>query len=1194
MLFYLCKDNGFLVLLYYLILTSLYITVVVHLKFGHTITFLLFFSSFSLAQFNSNLHSKIFQTNSDTLFIDSLSIIPSSVVMLSLQGDIINKTDYTFDYLKASLFLNSTFPYDSFEIIYRTYPYAFHQAIFSYSMKNFLEENQDLRFLLNTNNNQKSTNANFLDFGSLVYQGDFLRGFSFGNAQSLNVNSSFNLQIAGMLSKDIALQAAITDNTIPIQPEGNTANIQDFDNVYIQLAYQKHYLKLGDFDLKSPNSYFMRFQKSLQGLSYKGEQKLNNDYTANAMASVSITRGLYALNTLETEDGNQGPYKLKGTNNETYIVILSGSERVFLDGLQLERGITKDYIIDYNLGEIRFTSKVLITQYMRIKVEFEYSDNSYFRYMYHLNVGIEHNKWSWDVQFYAEQDNKRQSLNQDLDDAKIDFLNQIGDSINQAYYQSAQNISFDRNRVLYTKKDTIINGVLMSFYEYSIDSTKSVYALNFTFVGVGNGNYEPTASVANGRVFTWIAPDENAQKKGSYEPVVVLVTPKLRQLFTSQWMYKPIKNTKIGATFSLSNLDLNTFSTKDNQDNLGYATHFLVEDVRYLSKDSLSILQTTSAYEYKQKRFSPLERYRDIEFQRNWNTNQSQVNDEHLAFVLTKWNSKYTNLAYRFSFYNQLKNYTGVENSLVFALNKKDYLTHIDLKWLKSTAIEQKANFIRPKIEFAKTFQKLKKLTLGTILFNEYNAQKDLKTDTLLNNSFYWQDYSAYISVADSSFWNLKLSYNYRQEHLSSGFTFKHSYLNASKINFEGYFKHIENHFLTWNVSYRNLQIDTSQRKNIQELKHFYLVNLNYQFKYLKGFLMGNVNYELSTGREQKMQYNYVQAPDGQGAYAWKDFNLNGVQELNEFYISNFLNENIYLRLVSNTLSFIPVQTTAFQYNLQINPRAIFKNKTGFQSILSKISNSTQLSLTKKMYLQQASPFFTILSPVFLEEINDSLLVSLNQNIKNTLSYNKNDSKYSFDYNFLYFKNTNLLTSGLEKRLLTSHEFKARWNVNALTSFSASYLNGIKQNSSDFYFANQYEYLFNEADFILGFLFKKTLRLNLSYHYAFRSNPLLINGGQHAVINEAGMETKYSRPGNFSILVQFKYSTVGYNDNGKINEQLSIDMLQNLSEGNNYIWSINFDKTIAKNFQFSLMYDGRKLGNNTTVHTGRAQVRALF
>ncbi|MBK7971372.1 MAG: hypothetical protein IPK08_21905 [Bacteroidetes bacterium] len=59
--------------------------------------------------------------------------------------------------------------------------------------------------------------------------------------------------------------AAITDNNIPVQPEGNTQQIQDFDKVFIQLSKNQSKLIAGDFELKRPDSYFMNFYKKGQG-----------------------------------------------------------------------------------------------------------------------------------------------------------------------------------------------------------------------------------------------------------------------------------------------------------------------------------------------------------------------------------------------------------------------------------------------------------------------------------------------------------------------------------------------------------------------------------------------------------------------------------------------------------------------------------------------------------------------------------------------------------------------------------------------------------------------------------------------------------------------------------------------------------------------------------------------------------------
>jgi hypothetical protein len=61
-------------------------------------------------------------------------------------------------------------------------------------------------------------------------------------------------------------------------------------------------------------------------------------------------------------EGNQGPYKLKGQNGELYVLVISGSERVYVNGILLKRGENNEYTIDYNAGEIVFTPLFTITR----------------------------------------------------------------------------------------------------------------------------------------------------------------------------------------------------------------------------------------------------------------------------------------------------------------------------------------------------------------------------------------------------------------------------------------------------------------------------------------------------------------------------------------------------------------------------------------------------------------------------------------------------------------------------------------------------------------------------------------------------------------------------------------------------------------------------------------------------------------
>ena len=116
------------------------------------------------------------------------------------------------------------------------------------------------------------------------YSGNYSRGFSIGNSQNLTFNSNLNLQMDGKIGDDLNVRAAISDNSIPIQPEGTTRQLQEFDRIFIQISRKNASLLAGDFDLgtrqgvaasqfSTANSlqttgYFTRFFKKTKGTDW--------------------------------------------------------------------------------------------------------------------------------------------------------------------------------------------------------------------------------------------------------------------------------------------------------------------------------------------------------------------------------------------------------------------------------------------------------------------------------------------------------------------------------------------------------------------------------------------------------------------------------------------------------------------------------------------------------------------------------------------------------------------------------------------------------------------------------------------------------------------------------------------------------------------------------------------------------------
>ena len=1129
----------------------------------------------------SNLRSKIIAVQVSQR-LDSFSIVPRTFFIKE-----VDTTYYHIDLINAVLSWKKQPPMDSVHIMYRVFPYRLNATARRYTYDSIVNNFKAAPFVFNRNGNPGNV-AGLFDFGTMNYNGSFARALSFGNNQDVVVNSQFNLQLNGLLGDSIQVAAAITDNNIPIQPDGTTQQLNEFDRVWLQFKKNGWEANLGDIDIRQNQSYFLNFYKRAQGISYSTTSKPGPTLINKTIISGAVAKGKFTRNIFQGLEGNQGPYRLQGANNEFFFIVLAATERVFIDGQLLQRGEDQDYVINYNTAEISFTPRRMVTKDSRIQVEFEYADRNYLNaLLFASNETVINKRLAVTVSAYNNSDAKNSPINQSLDNRQKQFLNAIGDSVNKAFYPSAVLDSFDVGKILYARIDTAYNGTTDSIYVFSTDKDRAKYALGFIEVGFGRGNYINDFNAANGKVYKWIRPLNN-MPQGNFEPATFLVTPKKLQVLSISASYKIGDESLLTTEVASSNYDANTFSINDKADNKGLAAKVNYTNNINVGGKSALALQTNAGYEYVHKNFRPLERLRAVEFYRNWGLDYLPVAaTEQLPSLTLKLADKRQNyVQYRFTSYLRSDNFKGARHEIDHKQNIQGWLVNNVFSLTNSNAATSEGFFLRPSIDFSKTFEKLNGFTFGSNFFIEYNEVRNKLTDTISPLSFAFTNFSAFIKTNQLKDNRFSLSYFTRKNQLPVG---KQLLATDQSQNFtlSAEFLGNSHHQLRTNITYRLLNIKNTQFTNLTP-ENSLLGRAEYAINEWKGFVTGNVLYEMGSGQEQRRDFSYLEVPAGRGEFAWNDYNGDDIPQINEFETAVFQDQAKYIRVFTPTNQFVKANYTQLNYSLTLSPKnllAQYRNKK-WANVLGRFNLQSTLQVAKKV-LNTGSVVFN----PFKGGIADTSLITLNNAVANTVSFNRFSSKWGIDVSNSRNYNKALLTYGFESRQVNDWSIKGRCNITR--QFGIELVQKLGNNAlATPSFANR-NYNIQSVVSEPGFTYTRgtTLRFVTGYQYNHKQNSPL-NGGETSTNNSFTVESKYNAANSISLNGKFTYSKIDYT--GAVNSTVSYIMLDALLPGKNYLWNIDLVKRLGNNLELSFQYEGRKPGSTRTIHTGRASLRALL
>jgi hypothetical protein len=1148
------------------------------------------FSQIDGTQNLKNLRNKTITIANDTIALDTLSILSSTFKIISTTNKIeLDSNQYVLDWVNGQLIVkDSTLLQTKVNVSYRVFPFKLESVAFHKSQDKIVPYNSDSvyfnPFYYRPSDNE-STNA--VEWGQLNYSGSFARGVSFGSSQSLALNSELDLQLTGLIGKDVEITAALSDNNIPIQPDGNTAQVQDFDRVFIKIKKDKHEVIAGDYQVEEKKGYFMKYYKQLQGAGYDGEFDILNKLKLQSSISFSIAKGQFTRNTFDGKEGNQGPYRLTGNNGETFIIILAGSEKVYIDNILLQRGQEYDYVMDYNTGEIVFTPNRLITKDSRIVVEFEYADRSYFRSFIQTRHALEYKKFQTWFRFYNEQDNKNNPINVTLAEGDVALLNSIGDNLNDAFVSGVSEVEFTADRVLYKLMDTIVNAVVYdSIFVYSTNEDSAIYALSFSYVGLGNGYYEPGINAANGRVFEWKAPDINGNLTGSYEPKLLLITPKRKRLMTLGAKSQLNEHWSIEAEGAMSNNDVNTFSELDSDDDKDYAAQSKLSYNNTIGKKETWTMKSNIGYEYKGDAFREIEPYRPVEFNRDWNItlNDSLVN-EHFVYGDIGFASKEMNVNYRITSFNRKGVYQGYKSNLLFEVDKRGWRFNTITSILNAKDLNNQSIFFRPNFKLEKDFNFWKGTTFGISGMQEFNKIANIETDSLSSGSFLNNTLGAYIQSSDTGKVVWKLNYDRRVDKDDKNNAFANATV-GNTFQFHGEVLSLKAQNLKWQLTYRNLAIKDTLLTT-QEPDNNILGRIEYGFSLKKGAVRFNTVYELGSGQERQRDFTYLRVQNGEGIYSWIDQNTDGTQQTNEFVVSQFADSANFIRVFTNFNDFVQTNVTTLDQSLYLNPKIVWPSEKGIKGFIARLTLQSSLTINKRSLQDEGGKAF---NPFQLTSGNDNI-IAVNANIRNALYFNRSSSIYKITYTQNWAQNKVLLLNGVDARLNASHAIETRWNVKKFLALLFEGSIGDKSFNSNFFDGDDFDIRKYNLKSGLEYTWKTKLRTGFTYNYGNRSNRPEF-GGELAKIHELRWDFKFSLVGKSTLTAETRFVQIGYN--GEAGSTKSYEILEGLNTGQNYLWGLRLDQNLARNIQLTLQYEGRKTGDNNMINTGRAQIRALF
>lgn len=1006
--------------------------------------------------------------------------------------------------------------------------------------------------------------------------GSISRGISVGSNQNGFLNSAMNLQMEGLVAPGVKLTAQISDQSVPFQPQGNTQQIRELDRILIQLEHNRGKLQAGDIVLQNLNSSFLRYYKNIQGASVVAEWDTNAGISQTRLGG-GIAKGKFASIVIEVKEGVQGPYRLRPPGvADLSVVILANSERVYFDNVLLKRGFNRDYVIDYNTGELTLNNQLLVTRFTRLRCDFEFAERNYSRTAWFADHTERiHPALTLQFSHYQEQDNPSRPLGFNLDSTTLDILQKAGADPSLAVLPSGTAVSqFQDGLVLYSLRDTVENGLLRTFFRLARPADNRLFQVSFSEVGAGRGDYAPAAFFGNGKSFVFVGTN-----KGSFAPVKQVALANKRAMSTAKLQATLGAGHGLEAEAGISQYDRNRFSTLDNALNQGNS-----QAIGYLyksEKSSAFLPQAQVRYTRLSRNFSAIDRFRPIEFERDWNgsSGDTLAADDHLVE---------SGLTLRYGPRWQLhmqSNYRNKPGNVIGWLHAADMQGRMRFwNWQNQGFLMENRrsaeNRSWRRVQSDLSFDRYR-LVPGYKFQLDENTISTRQADSVFASAMHFRSHSVYLKSKDSSDRVFQLAYSYREdqspkEGKMTPFLFSHNI--QSRVGFDL----SETQRMEIMANYRRMQIAFG---NPQRSEEHLSGRLDYSGSYLDGSVRQELTFTANTGQELRRDFQFIKINAiGEGTHQWIDYNGNGQQELEEFVEALRPEDRLYIKVFIPTNQFIPAYTSLLNYRLNLNAPSDWQIESGWKKGLSSLSAIVSIVADQK---NTSSKLAERYSPLF--DLNSEALLSTTRSFRNTIFWNRTRSSHGAEYSYFQSVQRLLISGGFSQSRIAEHQILFRKNLSEVVSASQAFQYFQRSNTSDALRTQNYQLEGWSVAPELALQPSFSYRISLNGSYSERKNRSDV---ELANIAGLGLDFRLNQQSKRSMQAGMRYSHIRYT--GQVATPAAYELLEGLNPGGNLTWNLILQQKLAQGLQITFSYEGRSSENLPIVHLGKVQASVLF